>query len=1714
MLNNQGLQGFPGVAPHRIVASTAMDCDQRTQVNRRSMMMSDSGLKAYAPANPHSTRRVIHSSGIPVLESSVVDGGLIDLSTAARLIGSRLGNRVWEVGMPAIQYRAWRKYFTSLGCLLIFTLLRISLAHAQPSCLVYNFADPHAPCSAHDTSAEAAVNDVIACDGPYFCPGSSDTLDSVDQDPRVAGQTFVVTVTFTAGPSCGVTATGQGMGSISAASGSACPTQQYYVSTEPPPTPQCGCTASGEPVDGVHDPINPATGDVFETEDDVVVTGPGGLRFQRLYDSAVRGTSDLGPAWRHSYSRSLHFLSGPQYIPYPPAVAHSSLYATAAAACTSGFGEIQSNEPAWATASASWTGSTCVLQSGGVTVASLPIRSNVAYFPIGAPMMEVDAVRDDGSTLRFNVVSGGGFSAQPGTNYRLQQTAGGYSLIDPDDNVEAYDNSGVLQSITGRSGRMQTLTYDGSQRLSTVSDSFGSRLTLGYDSQSRLISVNLLSGSAPASCLVYNFSAGSCGVSAPSVVSVMTGAFACLTSQFCGNSYDTITGVASDPATPGQNFVADVTYTASPGCGASGSGTSVGTITSGSAAQCSGSTAIQYGYDAQNRLATVWYPDATFREFVYENVSYPSALTGVFDESHTRLSTWSYDTKGRAISAQQAGGVNPMTLVYNSSTSVTVTDGLGAARTFNYERVGDEFLPVSISGSQCPTCVEGAATTYDSAGFVSSRTDYNGNVSCYQNDPIRGLEVARLEGLTPGSSCPADLSSYSPPSGTPQRRIQTQWEATWREPSVITEAGRATSFTYDATGNRLTRTVTDTLASPHVSRTWTYTYNTLGQVLSVDGPRTDVADVTTIAYYSCTSGPQCGQIHTITNAVGQTTTFNSYNLYGQPLSITDANGTLTTLTYDARQHLKSRQIGFELTTFSYWPTGLVQSVTLPDNSAVSFNYDGAHRLTSISDGAGNSIAYTLDTLGNRTAERAYDPSSTLRRLHTRVYNALSELYKDVNAAGTSAVTTTFAYDGNGNPTSAAAPLSRTTASTYDELNRVSQITDPASGTTQFNYNADDQLTSVVDPRTLTTSYTYNGFGELISQLSPDSGTTTDTYDSAGNLASSTDARGAVSTYTFDALDRVSSATYSLAGATDQSISFVYDGGTYGAGHLTGASDANHSLSWGYDALGRVTSKSQVVAGVAKSVGYAYTSGDLTTLTTPSGQTVGYGYNGNHQITSVTVNGTTILNGVTYEPLGPVSGWTWGNNTTTARTYDADEKISQISSNGLKTYTYDNAFRITGITDTSSGSSSWTYGYDALDRLNGSTNGTITRGWAYDANGNRLTETGSSPSTYSVAASSNQVTGITGALARTYAYDAAGHTTSYASMTATYNDAGRLKTVTNGSATEALVYNALGQRIETSGGAAGTVLYWYDEQGHLLGEYDGSGNLIEETVWLGDIPVATLRPSGSTVSIYYIHSDQLNTPRQITRPSDNQQMWTWNSDPFGTDAANANPAGAGTFAYNLRFPGQVFDGQAGLHQNGFRYYDPAVGRYPTGDPIGLLGGINPYAYVDGNPLSEVDPLGLFGMDDVYGFVYNATGGWSPSQGVVDYTAGFGDAVSLNITSLIRDQMGTNDAVNKCSMAYRAGGWTSFALGSGRLAYAGLAKGYSIVASSGAAASSFRSGLRVAFGGGASLRPPDLTKYATDAALRAAAGRTNPYVNAYGAAVAAKGAAEGTGCGCSQ
>lgn len=224
-----------------------------------------------------------------------------------------------------------------------------------------------------------------------------------------------------------------------------------------------------------------------------------------------------------------------------------------------------------------------------------------------------------------------------------------------------------------------------------------------------------------------------------------------------------------------------------------------------------------------------------------------------------------------------------------------------------------------------------------------------------------------------------------------------------------------------------------------------------------------------------------------------------------------------------------------------------------------------------------------------------------------------------------------------------------------------------------------------------------------------------------------------------------------------------------------------------------------------------------------------------------------------------------------------------------------------------------------------------------------------------APTSNLLQEITGSLPRTYGYDAAGNTTGYAGAVLSYDNRGRMTSATYGPYTAAYIYNAVGQRVKRVG-PTGTTLYAYDEQGHLLGEYDGSGALIQETVWVGDIPVATLRPNGAQVEMLYVHTDHLNTPRIVTRPADNAVRWRWDSDPFGKDVPNENPSGLGVFRYDLRFPGQQYDGMLGLFYNYFRDYDPGTGRYVESDPIGLRGGLNTFGYVDGNPISRVDPKG--------------------------------------------------------------------------------------------------------------------------------------------------------------
>jgi len=240
-------------------------------------------------------------------------------------------------------------------------------------------------------------------------------------------------------------------------------------------------------------------------------------------------------------------------------------------------------------------------------------------------------------------------------------------------------------------------------------------------------------------------------------------------------------------------------------------------------------------------------------------------------------------------------------------------------------------------------------------------------------------------------------------------------------------------------------------------------------------------------------------------------------------------------------------------------------------------------------------------------------------------------------------------------------------------------------------------------------------------------------------------------------------------------------------------------------------------------------------------------------------------------------------------------------------------------------------------------------YGYDANGNRVSFNDASLSAYSYVAATNRLLQITkNGVSSDFAYDAAGNILSDGTHSYTYNNAGELQSV----AGVDYIYNAFHQRIFKQNGST-KVFYVYNEADQLIGEYDASGNAIQETVWMGEVPVATVRNG----QVFYIFSDQLNTPRVIT-DTQNKIVWRWDSDPFGRAIADEDPDGDGTyFTFNLRFPGQYYDVETGLHYNWNRYYDPRTGRYITSDPLGLDGGLNTYGYVGGNPLMNLDPYGL-------------------------------------------------------------------------------------------------------------------------------------------------------------
>jgi RHS repeat-associated protein len=1003
-----------------------------------------------------------------------------------------------------------------------------------------------------------------------------------------------------------------------------------------------------------------------------------------------------------------------------------------------------------------------------------------------------------------------------------------------------------------------------------------------------------------------------------------------------------------------------------------------------------------YRHDARGNLVEVQYPDGNSRRYHYEHLALVSHLTGISDERGLRISTYRYDHRGRVRESSRAGGVEGYSFAYGRDTT-TVTDPYGTERIYRFVKKYDRPYLASVS-EPCSTCGSGgsAETTYDSRGYVSEQRDFRGNITRFVRNE-RGLVESHTEAV-----------------GTPeQRTTTTTWHPEWRKPLRMVEpiqgGSRTTEYTYDPSGNRTRRTVT----ANGETRVWTYTYDALGQVESIDGPRTDVQDVLRFEYDAAT-----GNLLRSIDANQLVTRTTRHDAHGRVLERIDPNGLVTAFEYDLRGRVRFVRVGTEGATpqsaeYRYTPAGQLARIALPDGSALEYGYDDASRLESIQDVAGNRIVYTLDVAGNPVLEQSLDVRGEVIKTVRHAIDALGRI-EAVGGADPEAMTR-FEHDPSGNQRFVKRPLhARASEQQFDALDRLRKAIDPMLGEIAYGYDVQDNLRSVTDPRGLTTSYGYNGFDELTRLDSPDTGVTTYRNDVAGNRIEQTDARGVRATYRYDAANRLQAVAY-----PDETLAFAYDdpeGGAVSLGRLTSAATAPlqpsapaaTSLRYQYDAQGRMIGKQQSAANApALSVAYRFDAqGRPEGMTLPSGAQVSYGYGSDGRVSSLRVNGVELIRQIEHFPFGGLAAWGQGpGGAQYRRTFDGDGRIqSHTLGSSNRRIEFDAADRITGIEDDDTTPwSNWTYAYDDLDRLtqagNAAGSGPVAAlglAWSYDPTGNRTAQTKQAPAetestAYAIDPASNRLDRIeTGTQVDARQYDAVGNMIRWvaqggdhqgAVLEAVYTGRNRLTEVRHqGVPIARYAYNARGERIGKWLGAAANTAnapasqqFLYDEAGRLLGEYDASGTLLAEHLWLGDTPVAVLKPAGSmqggqavpaqgmapALDAYFVQPDHLNTPRAILNAA-SETVWRWESAPFGETEAEVQPnAAIAPFAYQLRFPGQYFDAENGLHYNYFRDYEAATGRYIESDPIGLGGGINTYAYVMANPLSSVDLLGLSG-----------------------------------------------------------------------------------------------------------------------------------------------------------
>jgi RHS repeat-associated protein len=916
--------------------------------------------------------------------------------------------------------------------------------------------------------------------------------------------------------------------------------------------------------------------------------------------------------------------------------------------------------------------------------------------------------------------------------------------------------------------------------------------------------------------------------------------------------------------------------------------------------------------------------------------------------------------------------------------------------TSKYAGAATDFLPGSVSNVQVyPRALSGGEVTtlygngrtggtvgsstqqttrytYDKRGLPKSMTDANSNTTDYSYDEAGNLAV---------TTAPAVQTETDGGQPVTERPITTSGFDTFGESvEEVDPNGDQTTTVYDANGNKVSETLppyTPAGSSTPLTATSTWTYDSDGNQLTATTPG---GETSSFLY------DQLGDIAQITEPDG-TKLHTTYDTNGDKLSVTDGTGAVTQSTYDylgrpltsttLERFPSTRTLtttdSYAVTTGNPYGANLA-STTTPGGVTTSYGYDRASEVTSVTDGAGNTTKYAYDFMGNQ--QKTIQPDNTWTETDYDVAGNPT-LNTQYDASNVQLKQTHQVYDGVGNVTASTDANGDTSHFTYDAAGTVTQeiqpVTATTSVTTSFGYDAAGNRTRFTDGRNNSWLYSYTPWGQQETVKQPATGqytsaadsTTTNAYDLDGQLVSSTLPGSVTNTMTYDTLGNLKTASGQGADAATATRTFTYD-------------HNNQLLSADTSEAGATGAK-------------------------------------DHQATTHET--------FTYDDRGDLMTAAGSAGPSTFTYNDDSAPLTRSDAAGTTSYGYDTAGRLSTLNDAASGTT-LTYGYNSLNQTasikygaSGQTR-TYTYNSAHDLTGDTLVQGASTLAGIAYGydknsnLSSKKTVGVAGAANNTYTYDQADRLTSW----------------NNGTATTNYSYDGSGNRTQV-----GANVYTYDARDQLTSDgvhsyaYSARGTMTSDTSTAnGQVAYSTdafnsqitagthsytLDASGRNVTDAN-SADQTSRTFQYSG-SDNtiagDGNYTYTYDPggslIGINAGTAPGAGvlaltdthddvignftsgattlAGSTTYDpmgnvtansglighLGFQSGWTEADTGKVGTASRWYNPATGTFMNKDsaslnPVPNEAAANPFAYVGDNPLDGTDPSGNWGLGSVW------------------------------------------------------------------------------------------------------------------------------------------------------